>query len=148
MAYSLAFILFFNLQTHSLRTFFVFALLAINTIPIEWLENSFNNTNLLFLVGIGISETIFPQTYTLSLINQAPKLSNAKKWTWGMGILIVSLIWMFLLVPYDSQRIFTLAEKIHADPAVQKFSTGIYNWVELNPEKIFYTQLDGARTSY
>ncbi|MFN8399293.1 MAG: hypothetical protein U0X74_04700 [Anaerolineales bacterium] len=130
-----SFYLIFQSPNAFLRTFFVFALLAINTIPIEWLENSFNNTNLLFLVGIGISETIFPQTYTLSLINQAPKLSNAKKWTWGMGILIVSLIWMFLLVPYDSQRIFTLAEKIHADPAVQKFSTGIYNWVELNPEK-------------
>lgn len=118
-----------------LRAFFVFAILAINTIPFEWLANSFKNTNLLFLVGIGISEAIFPQAYTLSLINQAPKLSNAKKWTWLMGILVVPLIWVFLLVPYDNQRIFTLAEKIHADPAVQKFSTGIYNWVELNPEK-------------
>ncbi len=59
---------------------------------------------------------------------------SLKKWTWTGGVLVASLIWIFLLLPYDNQRVFTLTEGLNADPAVEKFEPGIYNWVELNPD--------------
>lgn len=130
-----SFYFIFQSTTSLIRTGVVVLLLAINTIPFEWFSNSSSRINPLFLVGVGISEAIFPQAYTSGLLNLFPKLDQIKKWSWVSGVLIIPLLWVFLLIPYDNQRVFTLAEKVHADPAVEKFSTGIYNWIELNSEK-------------
>lgn len=130
-----SFYFIFQSTTSLIRTGVVVLLLAINTIPFEWFSNSSSRINPLFLVGVGISEAIFPQSYSFGLLNLFPKLDQIKKWSWVSGVLIIPLLWVFLLIPYDNQRVFTLAEKVHANPAVKKFSTGIYNWIELNPEK-------------
>ena len=130
-----SFYFIFQSTTSLICTGVVVLLLAINTIPFEWFSNSSSRINPLFLVGVGISEAIFPQAYTSGLLNLFPKLDQIKKWSWVSGVLIIPLLWVFLLIPYDNQRVFTLAEKVHANPAVKKFSTGIYNWIELNPEK-------------
>lgn len=130
-----SFYFIFQSPTSLIRTGVVVVLLAINTIPFEWFSKNSSRINPLFLVGIGISEAVFPQAYSFGLLNLFPKLDQIKKWSWISGVLIIPLLWVFLFIPYDNQRVFTLAEKVHADPAVEKFSTGIYNWIELNPEE-------------
>jgi DNA-binding beta-propeller fold protein YncE len=60
--------------------------------------------------------------------------TSIKKWSWLSGVLIVPLFWLFLLTPYDNQRILTLGEKLHASPAVEKFAAGAYNWIEYDTE--------------
>lgn len=119
------------------RTAIVTALLAVNTFPYEWVSKRVNSgtaINLFFLSGIGLVEIFFPQSYIVWLANHSRRENPIKKWTWLSGISIAALFWVFLFVPYDNQRVFTLTERLHADPAVQKFAPGIYNWVELNPE--------------
>jgi 6-phosphogluconolactonase (cycloisomerase 2 family) len=45
------------------------------------------------------------------------------------------LFWVFLLTPFDNQRIITLGEKLHPEPAVEKFAHGDFNWIEFNPAR-------------
>lgn len=119
------------------RTIVLIALLGLNTLPYEWLAKRVESgrlINLFFLAGIGIAEALTPQSYVLWLMHQGQARETIKKSAWVSGVLIVPLFWFFLLVPYDSPRIFTLAEKLHEDPSVEKFAPGLYNWVELNPE--------------
>ncbi|GAB4506772.1 MAG: hypothetical protein Fur0017_30280 [Anaerolineales bacterium] len=119
------------------RSAILTALLAVNTLPYEWLAKRLESgkaINLFFLAGVGVVEALFPQSYVVWLTNQVHKEMPIKKWSWLSGILIATLFWVFLFVPYDNQRVFTLTEKINADPAVKKIAPGVYNWVELNPE--------------
>lgn len=120
------------------RTAIITALLAVNTLPHEWLVKRLESgkaVSLFFLAGVGVVEALFQQSYVVWLMNQARKETSIKKWAWVSGIVIAALFWVFLLLPYDNQRVFTLTEKLNADPAVEKFAPGIYNWVELNPER-------------
>lgn len=127
----------FLVEDAFVRTTIALALLALNTFPHEWLAKLLATgkwINLVFLAGIGVVEAIIPQSYAFWLMSIGQARDSLKRWAWLGGVLIPSLFWIFLLVPYDNHRVFTLAEKLHADPAVQKFAPGIYNWVELNPE--------------
>jgi DNA-binding beta-propeller fold protein YncE len=115
------------------RTLIVFALLAVNTMPMEWLTKRISGSgilNLVFLAGVGLSEAIFPQAYTFWLMEKFQAGVSIKKWSWLSGVLIAPLFWLFLLTPYDNQRILTLGEKLHASPSVEKFAAGAYNWIE------------------
>jgi putative effector of murein hydrolase LrgA (UPF0299 family) len=114
------------------------ALLAVNSIPFEWLEKRFESAwavNLIFLSAVGLAETFLPQTYAIWLAGYSRKENLVKTQAWMVGIPVAALFWVFLILPYDNQRVFTLTERLYADPAVQKFAPGIFNWVELNPEK-------------
>ncbi len=115
------------------RTLIVFALLAVNTMPMEWLTKRISGSgilNLVFLAGIGLSEAVFPQAYAFWLMEKFRAGASIKKWSWLSGVLIAPLFWVFLLTPYDNQRILTLGEKLHASPSVEKFAAGAYNWIE------------------
>ncbi|MBE0672459.1 MAG: hypothetical protein IH588_17930 [Anaerolineales bacterium] len=132
------------------RTLIVFVLLAVNTMPMEWLTKRISGSgilNLVFLAGVGLCEAFFPQAYILWLIEKLQTGLSIKKWSWLSGVLIAPLFWLFLLTPYDNQRILTLGEKIHANPSVEKFAAGAYNWIEFDPElkQIFVV---GHGTSY
>jgi len=119
------------------RTLIVVALLAINTLPMEWLTKSISGSgivNFVFLAAVGLSEAIFPQAYVFWLMDKFQRQTSIKKWSWISGVLIVPIFWLFLLTPYDNQRILTLGEKLHASPAVEKFAAGAYNWVEFDAE--------------
>ena len=119
------------------RTLVVVALLAINTLPMEWLTKSISGSgivNFVFLAAVGLSEAIFPQAYVFWLMDKFQRQTSIKKWSWIGGVLIVPIFWLFLLTPYDNQRILTLGEKLHASPAVEKFAAGAYNWVEFDAE--------------
>ena len=109
------------------RTLIVFVLLAINTMPMEWLTKRISGSaivNFVFLAAVGLSEAIFPQAYVFWLMGKFQARTFIKKWSWVGGVLIVPIFWLFLLTPYDNQRILTLGEKLHASPAVEKFATG------------------------
>ncbi len=119
------------------RTTAVTALLALNTLPQEWLAKGLASgrwVDLIFMAGVGVVEAFIPQSYILWLMEKGRVGNTARKWAWLSGVTVASLFWIFLFVPYDNPRVFSLAEKIHADPSVEKFATGIYNWVELNPD--------------
>ena len=119
------------------RTLIVFALLAVNTMPLEWLTKRISGSgvvNFVFLAVIGLSEAILPQAYVFWLMDKFQARTSVKKWSWLGGVLIVPIFWLFLLTPYDNQRILTLGEKLHASPAVEKFAAGEYNWVEFDVE--------------
>lgn len=116
-----------------MRTLIVFALLAVNTMPMEWLAKRISGSgilNFVFLAGVGLSEAIFPQAYVFWLMEKFQAGASIKKWSWLSGVLIAPLFWLFLLTPYDNQRILTLGEKLHASPLVEKFAAGAYNWIE------------------
>ncbi len=115
------------------RTLIVFVLLAVNTLPVEWLAKRISGSgilNFVFLSSVGLSEAIFPQAYGLWLMEKFQARTSIKKWSWLAGVLIVPIFWLFLLTPYDNQRILTLGEKLHASSSVEKFAAGAYNWIE------------------
>ena len=115
------------------RTLFVFVLLAINTLPTEWLAKRTSGSgilNIVFFAAVGLSEALVPQAYVQWLMEKFQARTSIKKWSWLSGVLIAPLFWLFLLTPYDNQRILTLGEKLHANPAVEKFAAGAYNWIE------------------
>lgn len=121
----------------SIRTAGISLLLAVNTLPQEWLAKRLVpgvGTNLVFLSGVGVVEALFPQAYFTWLTSHNQEGNPSRSRAWIIGILVAALFWIFLFVPYNNQRVFTLTERLYADPAVQKFAPGIYNWVELNPE--------------
>ena len=119
------------------RTLVVFLLLAVNTLPMEWLTKRISGSgimNFVFLSAVGLSEAVLPQAYIFWLMDKFQARTSIKKWSWLGGVLIVPLFWLFLLIPYDNQRILTLGEKLHANPAVEKFASGKYNWVEYDAD--------------
>jgi len=132
-----SFLYLLRIPDATIETLFLVALLALNTLPSSWLERlltSNRGIHVLALTGVGLMEVLFPQTYLLWLGHPWNNENPIKKWAWLSGVFIASLVWVFVFIPYDNQRIFTLAERLHADPAVSKFMDGSYNWVELNPE--------------
>lgn len=115
------------------RTLIVFSILAVNTMPMEWLAKWISESGLLnfvFVAAVGLSEAFFPQAYIFWLMEKFRARTAIKKWSWLSGVLIAPLFWLFLLTPYDNQRILTLGEKLHASPSVEKFAAGAYNWIE------------------
>jgi hypothetical protein len=124
-----------------LRSLFITIILAMNTVPYDWLAKRLTDNKFLssfFIAGIGITEALVPQSYFFWLsekIQNKPIAAFPQKWSWLAGILIAPLFWVFLFTPADNQRILTLGEKLHANPAVEKFAEGNFNWVELNPAR-------------
>ena len=119
------------------RTGVVIFLLAINTLPLTWLGRlnlQGKITNFIGIVAVGIDEAFFPQAYFLWLAEKFQRNVNFRRWSWLGGVLLAPMLWVFLLTPYNNQRILTLGEKLHASPAVEKFSDEGYNWIEYNPE--------------
>lgn len=119
------------------RTLIVFLLLAVNTMPMEWLTKGISGSgklNFVFLSTVGLSEALFPQAYAFWLMEKFQAGASIKKWSWLSGVLIAPLFWLFLLTPYNNQRILTLGEKLHASASVEKFAAGEYNWVEYDSE--------------
>ena len=120
------------------RTFVIVLILAINTLPQQWVTDQMlggRSCNLFFLAGVGLSEAFLPQAYALWLMEKFQVRKSIKSWSWLGGLLIAPLFWVFLLTPYDNQRILTLGEKMHANPSVEKFAEGDYNWIEFNTER-------------
>lgn len=120
----------------AVRILIVFFLLAVNTLPASWLAKWIRGSgilNFVFVAVVGLTEAIFPQSYTFWLMEKFQARESIKKWAWISGMLIVPLFWLFLLTPYDNQRILTLGEKLHANPSVEKFASGAYNWIEYDP---------------
>jgi len=133
----LAFTYLFLTPDAFLRTAIITVLIALNTIPYEWITKWLGSgiwISPIFLAGIGFVEALFPQAYIAWLMNLGQAKDSLKRWSWLSGVLVASFLWVFLLIPHDSQRVFTLAERLHANPSVQRFAPGLYNWVELNPE--------------
>jgi DNA-binding beta-propeller fold protein YncE len=132
---------FFLVSNAWMRALVVAAFLAINSLPRDWvsrLVSSNRAIDALFIAGIGFVEALFPQTYFLWLHEQF-KRSDTQTMkadpSWGIGVFSAAILAIFLLTPFNNQRILTLGEMIHADPAVMKFAEGEYNWIELNPER-------------
>jgi DNA-binding beta-propeller fold protein YncE len=103
----------------------------------DWLTKRISGSGILhlvFLSAVGLSEALFPQAYSFWLMEKFQAGMNIKKWSWLSGMLIAPLFWLFLLTPYDNQRILTLGEKLHTSPAVEKFAAGAYNWIEYDAE--------------
>ncbi|MBL8050113.1 MAG: hypothetical protein JNM46_02740 [Anaerolineales bacterium] len=112
-------------------------ILAINTLPENWLDRYITKNKLasvFFTIGAGISEAVFLQTYFHWLVDSLGLNKSIKKWSWLTGILLACFYFFFSLTPYNNQRVLTLGEKIHANSAVEKFSSGGYNWIDLNLE--------------
>lgn len=123
-----------------IKTFLVTTILAVNTVPHELLSSSEparNRLHRFVLYGIGAAEFLTPQTVLLWLADQLPGGQNSKlrNSSWITGVLAASLLWVFLLIPHDNQRILTLGEKINYDPAVEKFAEGDFNWLEINAQR-------------
>jgi hypothetical protein len=119
------------------RAIAVSALLAANTIPYDWLAKrtaAGGFLNLVCLAGIGLAEALIPQAYLLWLMEHLRARDSLKSWSWLAGVVVAPLLWVFVLVPFDNQRVLTLGERLHASPAVEKFAQGEYNWIEFNAE--------------
>lgn len=130
---------FFLLTSGALKKSLVVVLiLATNTLPYEWLARRIpagGLMNLVFLAGVGLIEALFPQSYAIWLAKKTQAgIIPIKNWSWLAGVLMAALFWVFILTPFDNQRVLTLGEKLHANPSVQKFAQGDYNWIELNTE--------------
>ena len=125
-----------------LKTTLVTLILAANTLPMKWLTKwalKSKLMNIFFLTGVGWCEAFFPQAYVFWLMDKFQMRNSFKKLSWLSGVMIAPLIWIFLLTPYDNQRIITFGEKLHASPAVEKFAQGDFNWIEFNAEhKLLY----------
>jgi len=125
-----------------LRTSLVTLILAANTLPIKWLTKwapKIKLMDIFFLAGVGWCEAFFPQAYVFWLMDKFQVRNFFKKLSLLTGVMIAPLIWVFLLTPYDNQRIITLGEKLHASSAVEKFAQGDFNWIEFNAEhKLLY----------
>lgn len=112
-------------------------ILMTNTIPENWLDKLISKNwflDLFFIIAVGISEVFFIQPYFYWLTDIANSNSIIKKQSWVFGILLTCFCAFFLFTPYNNQRILTLGEKLHPNPAVEKFAEGSYNWLEINLE--------------
>lgn len=112
--------------------------LALNTLPENWLKKWLPRNrimNFFFVIGLGFWEALFPQAYFYWLTDRLQPHRPSGKWAWLAGVAIACFYWLFILTPYNNQRILTLGEKLHPNPAVEKFGQGGYNWIEFNPEK-------------
>jgi hypothetical protein len=119
------------------RAIAVSALLAANTIPYDWLAKRVASGGVLSAVcaaGVGLVEALFPQSYVLWLMGQLGVGDSVKRWSWLAGVIVAPLLWVFILVPFDNQRMLTLGERLHASPSVERFTQGDFNWIEFNPE--------------
>lgn len=133
----IAFIYLFKTGDALARAGIVTALLALNTMPQEWLSKRVvagRLLSLVFLAGVGLVEAVVPQAYVIWLAEKFRAGNSIKKWSWLSGVMIAPLFWIFLLVPFDNQRVLTLSERLHANPTVEKFAQGDFNWIELNAE--------------
>lgn len=130
-----------------LRAAMVTVLFALNTLPAEWLEKliaSSKALNAFILAGVGFAEALTPQIYVHWLAARAQKKIARTKYSALAGVFIVPFFWVFLLTPFDNQRIITFGEKLHPEPAVQKFAEGDFNWIEFNPvrKELYVVGLD------
>lgn len=115
----------------------VTVLLAANTIPHDWLAKRVASGGILSAVcaaGVGLAEALIPQAYVLWLMNQFGAGDSVKRWSGLAGVIAAPLLWVFILVPFDNQRILTLGERLHTSPKVEKFAQGDFNWIEFNAE--------------
>jgi len=135
--FSLSYI--FKASDALLRSFLFALFLAANAAPDSWLEKLIRggriSVNLFFLFGVGFCEVMFPQAYFYWLLDRIQSNRPNKKWSWFAGVFIACFSLIFLLVPYNNQRILTLGEKLHPNPAVEKIAEGGYNWIEFNPKQ-------------
>ncbi len=138
---SIAFVHLFKLPDAAARAGIVTAFLAANTLPYErlsnWIAARGGILNPVFLAGVGAVEAFVPQAYILWMAEKIQAGTSIKKWSWVCGVLVAPLVWIFLLVPFDNQRVLTLGERLHASAAVEKFAQGDFNWVEFHPENHF-----------
>lgn len=123
-----------------LRTLIAIAFLAFNVFPYETLERmkpTIDRFRAFFLYGVGLVEVFIPQAYMVWLADRlyGAKKSILREYSWVSGVLTASIFFVFLLTPYDNQRILTLGEKLNYDPAVEKFAEGDFNWLEINFER-------------
>jgi len=125
-----------------LKTSLVTLILAANTLPMKWLTKwalKSKLMNIFFLTCVGWCEAFFSQAYIFWLLEKFQAGCSIKKWSWLSGVLIAPLFWLFLLTPYDNQRIITLGEKLHVSSEVEIFAQGEFNWIEFNTEhKLLY----------
>lgn len=134
--FSFAFLLL--VPSAPIRTAAVTGFLALNTLPYEWLSKRISSIKALgvfLLAGVGLAEAFVPQAYILWLANRIQRGNDINPWSERSrlaGFLIAPLFWVFLLTPYDNHRIVTLGEKLHPEPAVEKFAEGDFNWIEFN----------------
>lgn len=119
------------------RALAVSAIFAVNTLPADWLSKRTNSKPIgaFFLAGIGIVEALVPQAYVIWLWRKTRGGDAPLSRSWLAGVLVAPLFWVFLFTPHDNQRILTLGEKLHPDPAVEKFANGNFNWLEFNPAR-------------
>ncbi len=148
-AFSIVFVSFnfFLLTSGSLsRALLVTIILAFNTTPDDWLEKLPGRLmDVVCLSAVGWVEALLPQTYIFWLTKKY-RNGNPIKMTWLAGILLVPFYWVFVFTPFNSQRVLTFGEKLHANPSVQKFAQGRFNWIELNPEQgMLYAVGHGTR---
>jgi hypothetical protein len=125
-----------------IKTFLVTAILFANTLPHEMLatiDPRKNHIHTFVIYGIGFAELLTPQIYLLWLADRFLPASNhqskLRDSSWITGVVAAVLLWVFLLIPHENQRIFTLGEKLNYDPAVEKFAEGDFNWLEINSER-------------
>ncbi len=130
----ISFAVFLLIPNPLINTWVVTLILAVNTLPASWVIRISKNgfLNFVFLAGVGLCEALFPQAYFAWLTGKLKPGSSFPKWSWIFGIILAAVFWIFLLTPYNNQRILTLGEKMHASPAVEKFADGSYNWIEFN----------------
>lgn len=123
------------------RTAAVGALFAVNTIPTEWFSKRITASKILsalLLAGVGLVEALIPQVYLHWIADRVPNEKSKIAWEKFSplaGVLIAPLFWVFLLTPFDNQRIITLGEKLHPEPAVEEFAEGDFNWIEFNASR-------------
>lgn len=128
------------------RTFIATIILAANSLPESLLKKlSGRLMDVICMAGVGWVEALLPQAYIFWLTKKI-RGGYPIKSTRLAGILLVSVYWVFVLTPFNSQRVLTLGEKLHASPSVQKFAQGGYNWIELNREQgMLYAVGHGTR---
>lgn len=133
----ISFVLLFKTSDGLLRAFIVTLLLALNNLPYEWLARRLTSSGVIgwgVVAGVGVAEAVFPQAYGLWLAEHFRWRDSIKRWSWLGGVLSATLVWIFILVPFDNPRMLTLGERLHANPDVQKIAEGDTNWIELNAE--------------
>jgi hypothetical protein len=133
----ISFVYLFKTSDSLARAAAVTVLLAANAMPHDWISKRMSSggwLNLVCLAGIGLAEALLPQAYVLWLMGHLRAGDSVKRWSWLAGVIVAPLVWVFILVPFDNQRILTLGERLHASPSVEKFAQGDYNWLEFNAE--------------
>lgn len=120
------------------RALVVTALFALNALPVGWLSKRTESTKgigAFLLAGVGLVEALIPQIYFHWLGVRLQFETRWMKFSPLAGVLMAPLVWVFILTPFDNQRIITLGEKLHPEPAVEKFDEGDFNWIEFNPAR-------------